>query len=143
MPDRVADQVVERLSEPLGVPDDDGITVLLGLHNDRVPPEGGRLGGITRDSAEIDPGEPKRGGRNVREEAVETHAGRTRKLDESASCRLVGVRVGVRDGNESCYRAPQLVHKHVETSLCHADRPAICCSAQRAALARIGSSLVR
>ena len=142
MPDPVADQVVERLSQPLRVtldrepglrPADDAVAAR----------ERRRLGRIACQATDVDPFGAKRYRGGLDEEALDAHQSGLCELQQPLPASAVRAGIGVRDRDERRNGAPDLVHHDVEAArvAAHPARSPIRSIAHAAVSASIGSSL--
>ena len=83
MTDRIPDQVVERLTQPIPIADHDPDPTSASPTTRRAADLGG-LDDVDRQPPDIDPLEPERRGGDVGEEPLEACAGRRGQLDQSA-----------------------------------------------------------
>ena len=146
MPDRVRDEVVERLAQTDGI----GLDADCPLTDHRAnvrSQQGARVCRLTRDAADLDVLEPDGRDCGVSDHALDPTAGGDDELGKRPPLARVdrGLSVDGRDRGERGDRAPQLVHEHGKTVEAaparHAtDRSAMRASAQRAVSLSISSS---
>jgi len=144
MPERVRDEVVQRLAQPKRVHlQDRDARVDLGPHVS--PSKGGGSHGFIDDAPDVDLLRPYRRVRGVQDQALDTPAGGDGELDEPETRRSLESTVfgEFRDGRKRGGGAPDLVNENgqaIPSRKGHADLSPIRVRAHSAASRSIGSS---